>query len=148
MLHVDTALLKKYAVPGPRYTSYPPAPVFSDAFGWQEYLHAVEASNDLRRPLSLYVHLPFCRSLCWYCDCNRLITHNRARITAYLEYVQREIVLLSNHLSGDQVVVQLHWGGGSPSYLSRAEKRVLHCSNTSGCSTPPISPRRMKSSAC
>jgi oxygen-independent coproporphyrinogen-3 oxidase len=125
MLHVDTALLKKYAVPGPRYTSYPPAPVFSDAFGWQEYLHAVEASNDLRQPLSLYVHLPFCRSLCWYCGCNRLITHNRSRITAYLEYVQREIGLLSTHLSGDRVVVQLHWGGGSPSYLSQAEKLAL-----------------------
>jgi oxygen-independent coproporphyrinogen-3 oxidase len=125
MLHVDTALLKKYAVPGPRYTSYPPAPVFSDAFGWQEYLHAVETSNDLRRPLSLYVHLPFCRSLCWYCGCNRLITHHRAKITAYLEYVQREIGLLSTHLSGDRVVVQLHWGGGSPSYLSQAEKLTL-----------------------
>jgi oxygen-independent coproporphyrinogen-3 oxidase len=124
-LHVDTALLKKYDVPGPRYTSYPPAPVFSDAFGWQEYVHAVQASNEEKRPLSLYVHLPFCRSLCWYCGCNRIITHNRARITAYLEYVQREIGLLGTYLSGDRVVVQLHWGGGSPSYLSREDKLAL-----------------------
>lgn len=124
-LHVDTALLKKYAVPGPRYTSYPPAPVFSDAFGWQEYLHAVEASNDAPRSLSIYVHLPFCRSLCWYCGCNRVITHNRARITAYLEYVQREIGLLRAKLRGDRPVLQLHWGGGSPSYLSCEDKLAL-----------------------
>jgi oxygen-independent coproporphyrinogen-3 oxidase len=89
-LAIDIDLLKKYAVPGPRYTSYPTAPMFHTAFDWQEYLQVVESSNVTQRPLSLYLHLPYCRSLCWYCGCNRVITHNREKISTYLDYLHRE----------------------------------------------------------
>lgn len=125
MTAVELDLLKKYAVSGPRYTSYPPAPVFSEAFGWPEYVRAIEAANSSQRPLSLYVHIPYCRSLCWFCGCNRVITHRRENITTYLNTVCREIVLLRHYVSGHRAVVQLHWGGGSPSYLDHDEKTVL-----------------------
>ena len=124
-LAIDIDLLKKYAVPGPRYTSYPPAPVFNAAFGWREYVHAIDTSNTTQRPLSLYIHLPYCRSLCWYCGCNRVITRNRAKIRTYLDYLHREICLIGEKIASDRKVVQLHWGGGSPSYLSREEKSDL-----------------------
>jgi oxygen-independent coproporphyrinogen-3 oxidase len=99
--------------------------VFSNTFGWQDYVQAVQASNATHRPLSLYVHVPFCRSLCWYCGCNRVVTHDRARMQTYLGYVQREMHCLRRHLADDRQVVQMHWGGGSPSYLSRAEQGDL-----------------------
>jgi oxygen-independent coproporphyrinogen-3 oxidase len=124
-LAIDIDLLKKYAVPGPRYTSYPTAPMFHAAFDWQEYLQVVESSNVTQRPLSLYLHLPYCRSLCWYCGCNRVITHNREKISTYLDYMHREIGLIRSKITGDRHVLQLHWGGGSPSYLNREEKRQL-----------------------
>jgi oxygen-independent coproporphyrinogen-3 oxidase len=121
-LNIDLDLLRKYAVPGPRYTSYPTAPVFSEAFGWREYLQAVEESNATQRPLSLYFHLPYCRSLCWYCGCNMTITHSPDKIRTYLDYVCQEMRLIREKITGDRPVQQLHWGGGSPSYLSRQEK--------------------------
>jgi oxygen-independent coproporphyrinogen-3 oxidase len=124
-LLIDIALLHKYAVAGPRYTSYPPAPMFHEAFGWRDYLQALEASNVAQRSLSLYVHLPFCRSLCWYCGCNRTITHKPAKIRNYVQTVADEIRLLRGALAGDRPVVQLHWGGGSPSYLPQEDKALL-----------------------
>ncbi len=124
-LHIDLALLKKYAVPGPRYTSYPTAPMFSETFGWAPYVQALEDSNRDARPLSLYVHLPYCKSRCWYCGCNMAVTHSQDRIRSYLGYVQREVRLLASYLRHDRQVVQVHWGGGSPSYLSPTDKTAL-----------------------
>lgn len=124
-LNIDLDLLKKYAVSGPRYTSYPTAPLFRDTFGWRAYLQAIDESNVQQRPLSLYFHLPYCKTLCWYCGCNMTITHNRNKIATYVDYVKREIRLIRDHITGDRPVMQLHWGGGSPSYLSREEKDDL-----------------------
>jgi oxygen-independent coproporphyrinogen-3 oxidase len=124
-LNIDLGLLRKYAVPGPRYTSYPTAPLFTEAFGWREYVQALEEADVKQRPLSLYFHLPYCRSLCWYCGCNMVITHNRGKIRAYLDYVRREIRLIGERITRDREVRQLHWGGGSPSYLSAEEKTAL-----------------------
>jgi oxygen-independent coproporphyrinogen-3 oxidase len=122
---IDIELLHKYAVAGPRYTSYPPAPMFHETFGWRDYLQALAATNARQRPLSLYVHLPFCRSLCWYCGCTRIITHKPAKIRDYVLTLTDEIRLLRDTLAGDRPVLQLHWGGGSPSYLAQADKTVL-----------------------
>ncbi len=122
-LNIDIDLLKKYAVSGPRYTSYPTAPLFSDTFGVPDYIRAIAESNAQQRPLSLYFHLPYCRSLCWYCGCNMTVTHSQEKIRTYLGAVRQEIDSIRQHVRGNRSVLQLHWGGGSPSYLSRDEKR-------------------------
>ncbi|MEJ2721954.1 MAG: oxygen-independent coproporphyrinogen III oxidase, partial [bacterium] len=121
-LNVDLELLKKYSRPGPRYTSYPTAPQFSDAFGPDDFRDEIVASNssaggDLP-DLSLYFHIPFCRSLCYFCACNTIITHNPARIAAYLGDLRRELDLIAGLVNPDRKVVQLHWGGGTPTYLT------------------------------
>jgi oxygen-independent coproporphyrinogen-3 oxidase len=123
VLNIDIDLLKKYAVSGPRYTSYPTAPLFNESFAAADYIEAIEASNVQQRPLSLYFHLPYCRSLCWYCGCNMTITHSQEKIRTYLDVVLEEIDLIRQHLKGDRSVQQLHWGGGSPSYLSSDDKQ-------------------------
>jgi oxygen-independent coproporphyrinogen-3 oxidase len=117
---VDLELLKKYSRPGPRYTSYPTAPQFTEEFGPAELREEIIASN--RGPdvlaLSLYFHFPFCRSLCYYCACNVIITHSPARIASYLVELGKEIELLGGLVNPSRQVVQMHWGGGTPTYLS------------------------------
>lgn len=127
MLSRAAAVLQRYDRPGPRYTSYPTAVEFSDTFDDSAYrarLQAAAATPD--RPLSLYVHLPFCESRCLYCGCMTIITRKREVSARYLNYLEREIELLASHLEDRRTVVQHHWGGGTPTYLSTAEIERLY----------------------
>ena len=125
MTAVTPELLRRFDVPGPRYTSFPTADRFVEAFGAEDYILALEhrkSSTAARAmPLSLYVHVPFCESLCYYCACNKIITKHRERGGEYLRYLQREIDLHVAHLGQGQVVSQLHFGGGTPTFLDDAE---------------------------
>jgi len=119
----DADLLRRYDRPGPRYTSYPTAPQFHDGFGEAELRAAIAASNGDPIPprLSLYVHVPFCMSPCFYCGCNRIITRDLARGAAYLVRLYREIALTAALFDRDREVIQLHLGGGTPNFLSPAQ---------------------------
>jgi len=110
----DSALLKKYNTSGPRYTSYPTALEFHDQFQHDDLVQAIELSPN--RELSLYVHIPFCHSLCYYCGCNKVITRHRDKADTYLEFLAEEIASRAP-LFKDYTVKQLHWGGGTPSFL-------------------------------
>lgn len=120
-------LLRKYDRPGPRYTSYPTAVEFTEAFTEADY-RARLATAAARRddPLSLYLHLPFCEERCSFCGCMVIITRKREVAEHYLGYLEREIAMLSTALGGRRRVVQYHWGGGTPSYLSPAQMTRLH----------------------
>ena len=128
-LVINPELLKRYDVSGPRYTSYPTADRFVEAFGEADYLQALEQRRDgvgtKAYPLSLYVHIPFCESLCYYCACNKIITKHHERGAEYVRYLEREVDLNIAHLGQGQVVSQLHLGGGSPTFLSDAELSQL-----------------------
>jgi oxygen-independent coproporphyrinogen III oxidase len=115
----DAELLRRYDRPGPRYTSYPTAPHFSTKFDAAAYRRAASESNadPIPRALSLYVHVPFCLSPCFYCGCNRIITRDLSRGEKYLGHVQREIGLVAPLFDRDREVVQLHLGGGTPNFL-------------------------------
>jgi oxygen-independent coproporphyrinogen-3 oxidase len=119
----DAAVVRRYDVPGPRYTSYPTAPQFTDAIGEADYLKAARASNDdpIPRPLSIYVHVPFCTSPCFYCGCTRVITRDRTAGARYLGRLHREIELQARLFDRDRSVDQLHFGGGTPTFLNDAE---------------------------
>lgn len=114
----DSALLSKYNTSGPRYTSYPTALEFHDQFSDQDFIEAVKSSPN--RELSLYVHIPFCHSLCYYCGCNKVITRHRDKADTYLEYLAEEISSRAE-LFNDYTVKQLHWGGGTPSFLTHEQ---------------------------
>lgn len=117
-------LLKRYDVTGPRYTSYPTAVQFAEAFGEADYHAAAARSNRAARPLSLYFHIPFCDKVCYYCACNRIITGDHGRAAPYLADLYQEIDLLGD-LFGHRPVHQLHWGGGTPTFLSPDEMGEL-----------------------
>ena len=128
MSSVSPELLKRFDVPGPRYTSYPTADRFVEAFGSGDYVQALEQRRSgvaMALPLSLYIHIPFCESLCYYCACNKIITKHHSRGEAYLRYLGREVDLHTAHLGLGQTVSQLHLGGGSPTFLSDDELRGL-----------------------
>jgi len=120
---IDIGILRRYDKPGPRYTSYPTAPVFSSDFGPEQFRNEIIQTNRAARKsdLSLYFHLPFCDSLCYFCGCTMLVTRNRSRIKEYNEYMKREIDMIAPLIATDRNVVQLHWGGGTPSYLDPEE---------------------------
>jgi len=118
----DSELLKKYNTSGPRYTSYPTALEFHDQFGHKDLIKAVE--NSPNRELSLYVHIPFCHSLCYYCGCNKVITRHRDKADTYLEYLAHEIASRAP-LFTEYKVKQLHWGGGTPSFLTHEQTTQL-----------------------
>jgi oxygen-independent coproporphyrinogen III oxidase len=120
-IRFDERLMARYGQAGPRYTSYPTALQFTDAITPQEYLAAVAASDDalLRGPLSLYVHLPFCFSPCFYCGCNRIVSRDGNRIERYVGNLMQEIARQSRHFDRARVVEQLHFGGGTPTYLPK-----------------------------
>ena len=122
-------LLQRYDVAGPRYTSYPTADRFVEAFGEADYVQALHQRRDglaaKAHPFSLYVHIPFCESLCYYCACNKIITKHHERGAEYLRYLEREVDLNIAHLGLGQVVSQLHLGGGSPTFLSDDELTQL-----------------------
>ncbi|GGE30894.1 oxygen-independent coproporphyrinogen III oxidase [Halopseudomonas oceani] len=121
----DADLIRRYDHAGPRYTSYPTAVQFHDGVKPADFLHAIDASREAGRQLSLYVHVPFCANICYYCACNKVITKDRSRAREYLASLQREMELVSAHLGPDQVVEQLHFGGGTPTFLSHQELREL-----------------------
>ncbi|GLQ87367.1 oxygen-independent coproporphyrinogen III oxidase [Dyella flagellata] len=123
----DAALIARYDGNGPRYTSYPTAPHFQQDFGEKALRSAIRASNEepIPRPLSLYVHLPFCTSPCFYCGCKRVITRDIGKADRYLERLYREIELLAPLFDRDRPVQQLHFGGGTPNFLDMARMREL-----------------------
>jgi oxygen-independent coproporphyrinogen-3 oxidase len=126
-LVIDPELLRRFDRPGPRYTSYPTADRFVEAFDAGCYRRALERRRDgaTSRPLSLYVHLPFCSTICYYCGCNKVITKDHGRSAKYLRYIGRELDLVTGLIGPGQRVEQLHWGGGTPTFLSPLELRDL-----------------------
>lgn len=122
--HWDAELIQRYDLSGPRYTSYPTAPQFAD-IGTAEVEQALARSNRSGRPLSLYFHVPFCNTVCYYCGCNKVITANRGRAAPYLERLGKEMALYAANLDRERPVEQLHWGGGTPTYISDSEKEWL-----------------------
>lgn len=121
----DIDLIRRYDLAGPRYTSYPTAVQFNGAVGPLDLQQALRESRNENRPLSLYVHLPFCSHVCYYCACNKVITKDRSRSAPYLQRVEREMQMISQHTSPAQVVQQLHFGGGTPTFLNHDELRQL-----------------------
>ncbi|MDH4055771.1 MAG: oxygen-independent coproporphyrinogen III oxidase [Gammaproteobacteria bacterium] len=117
----DTDLIVRYGGRGPRYTSYPTALQFSDALTADDYREHAIASNATDVPLSLYVHIPFCHSLCYYCGCNKIVTRNQDRVERYLEMLYREIDMQSELFDRSRKIEQLHFGGGTPTYLDRTQ---------------------------
>jgi len=119
MFEIDLTKFKKYDKPGPRYTSYPTAPQFNESFTHEDYLEEIVRTNyGANLPdLSLYFHLPYCDTLCYFCGCNMIITRNRDRIKEYIKYVKKEIDLVRTYLLPDRKVTQHHWGGGTPTHL-------------------------------
>ena len=119
----NRALVEKYDRPGPRYTSYPTAPQFHSAFAMDEYHQAAQRSNQVPvpKPLSVYIHIPFCQSLCYYCACNKIITRKTHRAAEYLSYLKREIALQAALFDRSRKLTQLHLGGGTPTYLTHGQ---------------------------
>ena len=125
---LPTDLLRQFDVPGPRYTSYPTADRFVEAFGADDYVQALRVRRDEgigAAPISLYVHIPFCESLCYYCACNKVVTRHRDRAGRYMAYLAREIGLQAAELGHGTTVGQLHLGGGTPTFLDDVELGAL-----------------------
>ncbi len=155
----DPELIRRYDKSGPRYTSYPTAVQFHPGFGADDYRQQARLSNEHSRqqaqptPLSLYFHIPFCDTVCFYCGCNKVVTKDRSRAQPYLQRVHREIALQSELFDDDRVVEQLHWGGGTPTFISHEEMRELMrvtrqhfqlCDDDSGEYSIEIDPREVQ----
>lgn len=129
MSAVSPDLLQRFDLSGPRYTSYPTADRFVEAFTAEDYVQAMKLRRSgaagMSMPLSLYVHIPFCESLCYYCACNKIVTKHHERAQEYLRYLSREVDLHTAHLGLGQNISQLHLGGGTPTFLSDEELRTL-----------------------
>src|SRR6266404_3488879 len=125
LLKVDLGLIKKYNVPGPRYTSYPPATQFTGEFAPDAFVEKIGASDRPDQDLSLYFHLPFCQSLCWFCGCTTVITTQQGQSATYLKYLEKEMDLMKPFLNPKRKAVQLHFGGGTPTFLLPEEIRAL-----------------------
>ncbi len=126
MLQVDLDLIRRYDTPGPRYTSYPTAPHLSDTVRWGDLKpYIAENNQNDDAPISLYFHLPFCRSLCWFCGCTNVITQDDSSSAEYLEYLHKELEMTSALINSKRPVTQLHFGGGSPTFLQPDEIRRL-----------------------
>ena len=123
----DADLIRRYDYAGPRYTSYPTAIQFHEGFDEMQYrAHALQTNRvPVPRPLSLYFHIPFCARLCFYCACNKVVTKNRAHAAPYLENLYQEISRQAELFDDDRPVDQLHWGGGTPTFLSHAQMEQL-----------------------
>ena len=126
-LVIDPVLIRRYDVSGPRYTSYPTADRFVEAFGDAELKQWLAKRNigGINQPLSAYVHLPFCESICYYCGCNKVVTRDHGRSAKYIKYLEKELALLAPLLGANNSICQLHWGGGTPTFLSRDEMSWL-----------------------
>ncbi|BAK70880.1 oxygen-independent coproporphyrinogen III oxidase [Aliarcobacter butzleri] len=121
---IDFAKFVKYSKPGPRYTSYPTAPEFSETFTQDDLKEFYKNQSD-DRPLSLYIHMPFCRSACYFCGCNTIFTSKEDKKTRYIEYLKKELDILKNHLNTKRVVTQMHFGGGTPTFFSPSQLEVV-----------------------
>ena len=121
----DLDLIRRYDQSGPRYTSYPTAVEFHDGFGPAEYQAACARSNQAGRPLSLYFHIPFCDTVCFYCACNKVATKDRSLAQPYLDRVYRELEMQSGLFDKSRRVEQLHWGGGTPTFISQDQMQAL-----------------------
>ena len=123
----DIDLIKRYDKAGPRYTSYPTAVQFHEGFGAEDYRAVVEKTNQEAelRPLSLYFHIPFCDTVCYYCGCNKIVTKNRNRAQPYLDNLYAEIKMQGELFDRSRVVDQLHWGGGTPTFINHDQMREL-----------------------
>ena len=124
-LKIDLDLVQKYNVAGPRYTSYPPATKFTRDIGWPQLADRILANNRRERDLSLYFHIPFCETLCWYCGCTTVITRNHNQAEMYLDHLEKEVAQMTTLINPRRKVVQLHWGGGTPTFLQPDEIRRL-----------------------
>ena len=126
-LVIDPVLIRKYDVSGPRYTSYPTADRFVDAFGEAHLRQWLERRNigGINQPLSLYVHVPFCSTVCYYCACNKVVTRDHGKAAKYIDYLERELELLAPPLGAAREICQLHWGGGTPTFLAPEQMRRL-----------------------
>jgi oxygen-independent coproporphyrinogen III oxidase len=124
-MKVDFNLIKKYNVAGPRYTSYPPATHFTEEVSFEELFDKMRDNGRSDRDLSLYFHIPFCWSLCWFCGCNTVITTDRKASGNYISYLEKEMALMSRMLNREREVVQLHFGGGTPTFLAPEDIRTL-----------------------
>src|SRR5512140_278819 len=131
-LPMTTELLERYNVQGPRYTSYPTAPEWTDALGPADTLAACERANASHGSVSLYLHLPFCDEQCWFCGCFMKVVpkperkgEGRGEIEGYLGDLHREIDLMAKRIDHSRPVVQVHWGGGTPTYLTPAQAAAL-----------------------
>jgi oxygen-independent coproporphyrinogen III oxidase len=124
---VDANLIRKYGGQGPRYTSYPTADRFVEAFDAGAYRHwlANRRVGGVTRSLGLYVHVPFCDTLCFYCACNKIATRDRAKARKYVGYLEREMALVAERLGGDRRISRMHWGGGTPTFLGDEESTRL-----------------------
>ncbi|MEW8031861.1 MAG: oxygen-independent coproporphyrinogen III oxidase [Candidatus Thiodiazotropha endolucinida] len=121
----DLELIAKYDQSGPRYTSYPTAVQFHDGFNEEEYKRVARESNESSNPLSLYFHIPFCDTVCFYCACNKVATKDRSLAAGYLARIHEELRMQSELFDTSRVVTQLHWGGGTPTFISHDEMREL-----------------------
>jgi oxygen-independent coproporphyrinogen III oxidase len=126
-LVIDPVLIRQYDVSGPRYTSYPTADRFVDAFGERELKQWLARRNigGFSQPLSLYVHLPFCENVCYYCACNKVVTRDHTRSVKYIKYLEKELALLAPHVGEARAIQAMHWGGGTPTFLTRDEMSAL-----------------------
>ncbi|MEC4814527.1 MAG: oxygen-independent coproporphyrinogen III oxidase [Scytonema sp. PMC 1069.18] len=121
----DFDLIKKYDTPAPRYTSYPPATELTETFTAGDFKDAIATSNTRKSPLSLYFHIPFCQSACYFCGCNVVVSNNKNIAEPYVEYLLQDISNTANLIDSDRKVVQIHWGGGTPNYLSTQQVQRL-----------------------
>ena len=118
MSNIDFEKFSKYSKPGPRYTSYPTALEFNSDFKYEQYLNFLDTSTE---KLSLYVHLPFCRSACYFCGCNVVFTSKEEKLSQYIEYLKKEIDILATHIDTNREVIQFHFGGGTPTFYKAFE---------------------------
>lgn len=124
-MELATSLLEKYSKAGPRYTSYPTAPYFTEQFAEKEWLEELHQAQSSGRDMSLYVHIPFCDTLCYYCGCNMVATHDYSKADTYLGYLFQEIDRVAALTSPERMARQVHWGGGTPTFLKPADIRRL-----------------------
>ncbi|AXX87079.1 oxygen-independent coproporphyrinogen III oxidase [Malaciobacter marinus] len=121
---IDFKKFEKYSRPGPRYTSYPTAPEFSEEFTHKDLIEFYKNQDD-NRNLSLYIHLPFCRSACYFCGCNVIFTSKEDKKVRYIQYLKKELEILKKHLNTSRVVTQMHFGGGTPTFFSPEQLREV-----------------------
>jgi oxygen-independent coproporphyrinogen-3 oxidase len=124
-IEFDLVLIERYDHAGPRYTSYPTALELHEGFTETDYRQQVEQSNKAGGPLSLYFHIPFCDTVCYYCACNKIITNNRKHAEPYLHNLHREIALQAQFFDSQRIINQLHWGGGTPTFLTAKQMQTL-----------------------